>query len=52
MGVFCNYYSFSKVYTAIDLDYGHYNTTGKEENGDQVVLLSSHKKTYLVSSLT
>ena len=29
--VFCDYYSFSKGYTAIDLHCGHYNTTGKEE---------------------
>ena len=48
MGVFCNYYSFSKVYTAIDLDYSHYNTTGKKENDDQVILFSSHRKIYRV----
>ena len=29
-GVFCNYFSFSKGCTAIDLDCGHNNTTGKE----------------------
>ena len=46
MGVFCNYYSFSKGYTAIDLDYGRYNTTGKEENDYQVILFSIHRKIY------
>ena len=29
--VVCNYYSFSKGYTAIDLHCRHYDTTGKEE---------------------
>ena len=48
MGVFCNYFSFSKGYTAIDLDCGDYNITGKDENDDQVVLFSSHGKIYRV----
>ena len=50
MGVVCINYPFSKDNTAIDVRCARsrYNTTGKEENDDQVALLLSHRKIYRV----